>query len=239
MFLEIKEGAVFLSDAHENSKREGFYLFLKSLQKGDIKTSQLFLMGDMFDLLVGEVDHTKRVYKKYIKLLNELSKDMEIYYFEGNHDYNLSSLFENIKIFPLSKQPVIFGYKDKKIALLHGDIYAGLSYKIYSTIIRNSFILKILNKIDLFLDNFISKKILKNQKNKNICTEIKNFEDFILKRVKFYKIESIDKICEGHYHQDRRFKFDDIEYINFPSFACKGDYYQVLGGEMKRCEGKR
>ncbi len=85
MCLKIKDRAIFIADGHENSKRDSFYKFLKKLQSKEIETPQLFLLGDMFDLLFGNITYTINKHKKEIDLLNSLSKEIEIHYFEGNH----------------------------------------------------------------------------------------------------------------------------------------------------------
>jgi UDP-2,3-diacylglucosamine hydrolase len=116
--IEIKEGAIFLSDTHTNSSRPQFLKFLIKLEKKEIVTSQLFLLGDMFDFLASEVSYTKEFYKREIELLNKLSKTVEIFYIEGNHDFNLEKIFPHIKVFPLSKQPVFAKYNSQRLMLL-------------------------------------------------------------------------------------------------------------------------
>jgi UDP-2,3-diacylglucosamine hydrolase len=74
---EIKEGAIFVADAHINEKRDNFLKFLQSIKEEEIKTSQLFLMGDIFDLLVGNVKYTYKTNQKYIDLINKISKKIK------------------------------------------------------------------------------------------------------------------------------------------------------------------
>lgn len=228
--IEIKDGAFFISDAHDNEKRDGFYLFLKKIEKKEIKTPQLFLMGDMFDLLVGEVAYTTTLFKESILLINKLSQSIEIYYFEGNHDFDLRTIFPNVKVYPISCQPVTFSYHDKKILLSHGDLYQGLSYAIYTFLIRNKISLKILNFFDTLTQNSISKKILTPQIDKNICKKIENFEKIIKQKLQKYdaEITKTDFVCEGHHHQDKEFVFDGLRYKNFGSFACDKSYYKII-----------
>lgn len=227
--IEIKEGAFFISDAHDNEKRDGFYLFLKKLDAKEIVAPQLFLMGDMFDLLVGEVSYTKELFKESITLINKISEKIEIFYFEGNHDFDLQSVFPDVKVFPISLQPFCFRYRDKKILLSHGDLYQGFGYTLYTAIIRNKISLKILDFIDNSTKNFISKKILTPQIGKNICYEIENFEKIIKQKLQKYDIgiTEIDFVFEGHHHQDKEFVFGELKYKNFSSFACDKSYYKI------------
>jgi len=189
--IEIKEGALFISDAHDNEKRKGFHNFLLKLNSEEIKTPQLFLMGDMFDLLVGQVTYTKSLFKESINLLNKLSTKIEIFYFEGNHDFNIKNIFPNIKVFPISEQPTLCRFKGKYILLSHGDLYQDLNYRVYTKLIRNRYILKVLNFIDTISDNHISKKILTPQIDKKICYKIPHFRQTIKQKIKRYDIGMI------------------------------------------------
>ena len=233
MHLKIKEGALFISDAHDNESRHSFYDFLIALDKRDTLPPQLFLMGDMFELLVGNITYTKLLFKDTIDILNALSQKIEIFYFEGNHDFNLKTIFPNIKIFPIQVQPTLFHFKDKKLLLSHGDLYQGLDYSIYTTIVRNRVILKILNFIDSIARNTISKKIISLHIGKDICYKIKNFEQIIKQKLQKYDIglSEIDFVCEGHHHQNEEFVFESLRYKNFSSFACDGSYFQIVFAE--------
>ena len=227
--IEIKDGAVFISDAHDNEIRKGFYQFLKKLDEKEALPPQLFLMGDMFDLLVGEISYTISLFKKSVTLINKLSQKIEIFYFEGNHDFALQKIFPNVKVFPISSQPTLCHYHDKKLLLSHGDLHQGFSYNIYTALIRNKIILKTLELIDYLTKNSVSKKILSRQIEKNICCKIPDFQKIIKQKLQKYDIGTIeiDFVCEGHHHQDEEFMFEKLKYKNFGSFACDSNCYKI------------
>ncbi|RUM69035.1 MAG: UDP-2,3-diacylglucosamine diphosphatase [Sulfurospirillum sp.] len=227
--IEIKEGALFISDAHDNVTREAFYRFLCDIDEGEIKTEQLFLMGDMFDLLVGQVSYTHRHYRKTIDLINRLSRKTEIIYLEGNHDFNLRKLFPAVTVIPIQKQPVTARFHEKSILLSHGDWNENATYRIYAKLIRNPLLLTLLNLIDHLRKHTISKSILKQQQLKYICKKSPRFHRYIKQKIQTYDIETskIDFICEGHHHQNREFVFDDMTYKNFSAYACDKSYYKI------------
>ena len=229
MYHEIKEGALFISDAHDNESRQGFRDFLIELDSREALPPQLFLMGDMFELLVGEVTYTKLLFKDTISLINSLSQSIEIFYFEGNHDFKLQTVFPNVKVFPIRKQPTLFHFKDKKILLSHGDLNQGTGYSLYTAVIRNSITLNLLNFIDTLTQNSISKKIISLHIDKDICYKIKDFKQIIKQKIQKYDIgiTEIDFVCEGHHHQNEEFIFENLKYKNFSSFACDGSYYKI------------
>jgi len=228
MYPKIKNGAIFIADAHDNDKRDDFYGFLQKIDTKEISISQLFLMGDMLDLLVGKVEYGVKKYKKYIDLIEKISLHVEIFYFEGNHDFALKKLFKNIKVIPIELQPMKFTLEDNTLVYLsHGDKYGGFAHGVYTKLIRSSFLLTILNFIDKIKDNIISKKIEEDQFRKKLCTKIDNFEKIIKSKIPNYNPQQNSYIVEGHYHQNYMFKQNSINYINLPSFACNQSYFIV------------
>ncbi|WP_024954976.1 UDP-2,3-diacylglucosamine diphosphatase [Sulfurospirillum arcachonense] len=228
MCLKINNGAIFIADAHEDENNEDFYNFLKQIDSKKIQASQLFLMGDMFDLLVGKVNYGVSKYKKYIELIEKISCSIEVIYYEGNHDFSLSTLFKNVKVIPIENQPTKALLEDGTVVYLsHGDKYGDLIHKIYTKLIRSNGVLKVLNMIDMMTNNTISKNIENAQLKKHLCKKIENFEDIISAKLFHYKALKNSYILEGHYHQNYKFKRNDINYINLPSFACKQSYFIV------------
>ncbi|MEA2018984.1 MAG: metallophosphoesterase [Campylobacterota bacterium] len=211
----IKDGAIFIADSHYNKKRAILLDILTKINLNEISTKQLFLMGDMFDFLSQEIDYFKNINSEIITLINNLSINIEIIYFEGNHDFNLEQIFPKINIVSRKKQPLEIMQENKQILLAHGDIFTPMGYNIFSIIFRNHYFLKFLNFIDK--NNFLSKKSEEKLISKNICHEQKNFTQFIENRIELY---NTDLIIEGHFHQG----YQDDRYINLPSLACDGRY---------------
>jgi UDP-2,3-diacylglucosamine hydrolase len=232
--IDLNDGAIFIADAHyQVGIREEFYDFLVSVENGTIKTKELIFMGDMFDLLVGSIEFTIDKNQKVIDLINSLSKTIKIIYLEGNHDFDLQRIFSNVKVVTLQRQPLVLMYHNQKIALVHGDNFGGFWYGVYTNFIRNSLVLKILNIIDRSNDNFISKKILKEQETKQICKKTKEFNEIAKQKLKFYDIATnrFDLICEGHYHMDREYEDNKVRHRFFPSYACGMNYLKISFAE--------
>lgn len=222
--MRILDGAIFIADAHENAKRSQFLKLIKSFNSGALPLpSQIFLVGDIFDFL-SSTRYTQIFYKEWIEELNLLAKKSEIHYFEGNHDFNLSSIFNQIAIYPLSSQPVIFNLNNKKVAIAHGDIYLGFFTQTSLKMLRNSTFLKIMNFIDWIFKFKITKKILSSQENKELSYKIPKFKELIAKKIDNYKS---DMVIEGHYHQGCEFKINGKDYINLPCFASERSYFIV------------
>ncbi len=224
--ITIQEGALFIADAHDSTQRHFFLDFLHEIKQNP--PPQLFLMGDMFDLLVGGIAYRVKKYQPYIDLINEISHVCEIVYFEGNHDFNLSKLFLHVKVVPIENQPLTCRLPDGNVCLVsHGDRYGGKLHSVYTALIRHKGILKVLGCIDILLKGAISTRIEVNQRQKNLCKKIITFEKIVNDKLHHYPLLGVDCIVEGHYHQGNTFVMNGVKYINFSSFACNQSYFCV------------
>ncbi|WP_323818269.1 UDP-2,3-diacylglucosamine diphosphatase [Campylobacter upsaliensis] len=227
--FELKEGAFFVADAHENEDRKGFWDFLKALENDEIQAPQLFLMGDIFDLLVWEVSASHSFAMPYIVLLEKLCEKMEIYYLEGNHDFNLSRFFQKVRVIPLQNQPLILHTskgKDEKFFLAHGDIFLNPILQFLLKSLRNRFLLRFLNVLNFLTFSSISKQILARQKKKNLFYKIENFKILAYKRYEKYQAKGA-WVIEGHYHQNLFLREERVKYFNLPSFAYERSFFVV------------
>ena len=228
--IAIQEGAIFVADAHYPHHNDTLRLLLEGIDKGEIKTPQLFLMGDIFDLLFGYNSLITKGNEDMINLLQKLSSNIEIHYLEGNHDFCLSEIFTNINVYPRSKQPVFGTLQGKSVGLSHGDRYeSGWVYGLYSFFLRNKFTLQLLRPFE--------KKIIPNRIKwlcqKDICSKISNFEQKARAILSHYD-DSIDLVIEGHFHQG---VIIDDRYISLPSMACSDEIGIVKNGviEFRPC----
>lgn len=212
----IKDGAVFIADSHFSKNRTDLIKTLKKFQNSNV--SQLFLMGDIFDFLSGDATYFKKINQEVIALLNQISLKTEVFYFEGNHDFNISSVFPNIKVFSRNEQPQIFYADDKKVAMSHGDIFVGRGYDIFCSILRSSLFVKMFDLIDFGF--WISKKIEFSLLDKKICRDYPLEKIICNTKVIKYKELKVDIVIEGHYHQGTSLVTENFVYFNIPAFAC-------------------
>lgn len=223
----LQEGAILVSDAHYSQKHPEFFAFLKAIDSGRIKTKQLILMGDMFELLFGVIKQTQRDNQHEIDLINRLSQDIEIIYFEGNHDFGLKNIFPNVSVFPLEKQPQIAEFNRQTVQLSHGDTKTPLGYRIYTKIIRNVTVLFCIGFFDILCFNCIIKWLKNRGVQKEPCYKINSFKEIIHRRLSYLKGKPLDIVIEGHFHQNLSFELYGFDYINLSAFACNRKYFIV------------
>jgi len=221
--MTIQNNAIFIADSHYNAKRTQLHELLIQIKTAALDIQQIFLMGDIFDFLTSELDYFVSINHQLTSLINDLSLDHEILYFEGNHDYNLQEIFPTINVIKRENQPCIIEHNNQKIALAHGDIFTPSLYNFYTAIIRNSKFLKMMNFLDKndFITKFTEKKLM----NKKICFKQNNFLGFIHNRINYYQT---DLIIEGHFHQGHL----SANYINVPSLACSNQYMMYKNNQF-------
>ncbi len=223
--IQIQSDAIFIADAHYNHNRQELFELLSHT-----RSSQIFLMGDIFDFLCGEIDYFIKQNYELITLIKHLSLSRQIIYLEGNHDFLLNDIFDKVIVIPRKQQPLIVTFEDNKVALSHGDIFTPISYNIYTSIIRNKYFLKFLNMIDF--NNIISIYVNEWLKQKDICHDIDDFESFAINRISLYKNYNVDMIIEGHFHQGKRYK----NYFNIPSYTCTNKTYARINDKSIQWE---
>lgn len=200
-----------------------FETFLNSEQVNQCDC--IMLLGDIFDLMVGEHFDYIKLYEPHFKRLKELvDQGKVLYFFQGNHDFHIESTFkeyfhsDNFQfIRDLSIQLNLNG---KKVRFSHGDDIEvdNVSYQKYKKFIRSGFIKLLANKVVPFRfvkaigDRASQKSRKHNQKYDEKKEEIKEkFRDYA-KRAS--RIDDSEVVVCGHSHVKDHFVDSDLEYIN-------------------------
>jgi UDP-2,3-diacylglucosamine hydrolase len=114
--------AFFVSDVHLSRMASPTGEALLSLVKRATKEATLFIiLGDLFDLWVGSGSAFKKEYAPLIEEFKKLKKKCPIYYFEGNHDFQLKKFWEDELGFKIFPRPHEFEFGGLKIRAEHGD----------------------------------------------------------------------------------------------------------------------
>lgn len=119
--------AWFLSDLHlkDINERSGNILlrFLYDLDQGKRPCTHLFLLGDIFDLWIGDHDFFYEKFKPLIDLISHLKeKGVDVQYFEGNHDVHVKKFWEGRYGIPCHTMADYFDIGSFKVRVEHGDL---------------------------------------------------------------------------------------------------------------------
>ncbi len=227
----IKPGAVFIADAHYHEERDALLFLLQDFLK--TPPPQLFLMGDIFDFLIGIFPYLMEKNRPLIDVIEALGEKTEVYFFEGNHDFLLDGKIKNITYVPLAKQPMLFELNGKRVALSHGDFDESPRHNVMTRLARNYFFITFVHLVSFnFINNWYVKKTEQKLKAKRLCRRFDGFEAFIGKKIK-KNLQNADVVIEGHYHQGVSIKYGQQLYFNVDGFACNQSYSVVESAQDK------
>ena len=226
----ILPGALFVADAHYNPLgRTELIGFLEAIASGRINPPQLFLMGDIADILMGPLKFTQVRNRLLIERVNRIAdRGVEVWFFEGNHDFLLKGVFsDRVNRVAFCDQPAEFEMGSKRAILMHGDFRVARRYQIYSAIIRHPVGLMLIHLLSFnFLNNHLVKRMERHLQAKNICHPIAGFEQKRSNALQD-RAKRTDIVIEGHFHQSCQFKIGAATYYNLPAFACGQRYSEV------------
>jgi UDP-2,3-diacylglucosamine hydrolase len=116
--------ALFIADAHLRHPRDRNYRALLNFldqQQGNL--DGLFLLGDIFEFWVG---YRHVVFAEHLPLLTRLQQlnqeGCQLFYVEGNHDFNLGGFFSKTLKCKVIPDQQIVPWNGQKIFLCHGDL---------------------------------------------------------------------------------------------------------------------
>jgi UDP-2,3-diacylglucosamine hydrolase len=133
--------AFFIADAHLKRPTDANYqLLLRFLREIPPGTDRLFIMGDFFEFWLGDSPLPFPHYRPILDELQSLTdRGVELYFFEGNHDFHLGGYFGssfNARVFPDATELIMDG---RRVFLCHGDLInrADHAYLLLRFIFRN------------------------------------------------------------------------------------------------------
>lgn len=215
---------------------------LRSFISLDFKEGDtIYFLGDIFDLLIGPHSQYFELFNWYFDKLKELvANNVEIHYFEGNHDFHLEKLLGKIGIH-VHKSPVVKEYFGKKILFCHGDeIEIGNpSYKAYKSFITSKPLNFVANYIMPYsLLNFIGENASKKSRKRN-KNRYGNPQDNLRIRDKFREAAAIaankyhtDIVICGHSHFRDDFSWAENRYLNCGYLPVTKNYIKIEEGQI-------
>ncbi|MBL6990043.1 MAG: UDP-2,3-diacylglucosamine diphosphatase [Bacteriovoracaceae bacterium] len=215
-----------ISDVHAKAGNKSYQTLLSFLKNELVQSSsEIYLLGDVFDFLIGNHELYFELYFEFFEiLLGLLKKGVTVHYIEGNHDFHIKKLFNNFlkkndlnqSCLLVHKQELIVDIEDKKICFTHGDEIdqKNYTYLRYKKLIRSPIFKFIANYSPFAFIKWIGSKLeykSKNSKYKSAASEQIYYEAFHKLLLQTTPCNTV--IC-GHTHVQVDFIMDDIRYIN-------------------------
>ena len=211
----------FISDLHlsENlpSITEGFFKFLKTASR---EFSQLYILGDLFEVWIGDDNNSELTLKVIQKINHATRSGLEVFFIHGNRDFLCGQEFASQSNLTLLPDPFFINHFGQKIALSHGDDFCTNDHKyiefkeeIRSQKWRENFLQKSLNERLKMASNMRdASQNDNNQKDVSVMDVTPSAIDG------FFAKHKVDLLIHGHTHRPY------VHQNNFGTRVVLGDW---------------
>ncbi|MCP3669347.1 MAG: UDP-2,3-diacylglucosamine diphosphatase [Gammaproteobacteria bacterium] len=143
---------LLIADLHLSGKRSATVeLFLRFLKDEASSSQRLYILGDMFDVWIGDDDRTEPIPQIFKGLSDLAAKGTELFLLKGNRDFLIGEGFCRETGCSLLHDPAVVNLASGPTLLMHGDLLTtdDINYQRDREYLRS----------DEFRDNFLSKSL--------------------------------------------------------------------------------
>ena len=184
--------------------------------------THLYLLGDIFDLLIGGHQFYAEKFSQFFSRIRDLAaKGKIISYFEGNHDFAFEKLFKNIHNVTIYRDGQLLLANGSSYYFCHGDHLetSNYSYLIYTKFIRSKMMRTLINLVPSFAIQWIGRHSSRYSRKKGdrkvkIIGAHARKDRFIADVTKFLSKNQINIMVCGHSHFSAELKILDAHYLN-------------------------
>ncbi len=235
LFIVPTMKAIFLADAHLRQPHDQNYQLLLEFLDQQQDLDGLFLLGDIFEFLLGYRHVTFSAYIPILEKLRQLSNNgTKLYFVEGNHDFNLGTSFTTTINCTLITNQQLIDWDGKKLLLSHGDLLnPNKNYQRLRSFWRSGLI-RFLSQIvhpDLVWSFGIWLSDKSNNKRHGRCRWdpshlIEPLADSEL-------AQSADAIICGHFHQPLKKEYQGKQIIAVGDWIEQLSYAEMIDGQIE------
>lgn len=195
---------LFISDLHLNAAYpEKTTAFLQFLSQRATQAEALYILGDFFDLWLGDDDHSEFSETIMSALFDFSKNNIPIYLMHGNHDFLIGKKFLQASRINFIKDPTIIKIYSTPILLTHGDCLCtqDTRHQQFRKIYTNSLIRKLALTLPIRIRRLIANKINDKSPTKTDDTLKIIFdvtEEAVLAIMRYYNIQLL---IHGHTHR--------------------------------------
>lgn len=227
-----------ISDLHLWGPEDPLYrALLKFIDEKITRDDKLFIIGDLFDLFVGN----KKIFReRYFELLSKLQdlrlKNVEIFYIEGNHDFQLEGVFEDYSHIKLYADSLHYEWNGRKLHICHGDKinWKDFGYQFFRVLTHNLLAQCVIEAAPGALVDRVGSSMSKASRGQHFVAS-----DDVVQLFRNYACEQItngyDFVIMGHSHflDDMKFRVAGHEgqYINSGYPRKHRMYFELKSGE--------
>lgn len=237
-----------VSDLHIWGAEDPLYRALISLLSEKASAEDVVVLaGDIFDLFVGAKSIFTGQYAEFIRAVQDAgSRGVQIHYIEGNHDFQLESVFAQDRSLQLHAESVSLSLEGKRFFIAHGDLAdrEDRAYRFLRGALRSVPMKWVIRLVPDRLVDRVGKRSSQYSRGKK-ATLVEELPIEKRERLRTaYRSYAAERLCEGfdfvilgHCHDldEKLFRLDGREgqYINVGYPRAHGSYLRWQSGESK------
>jgi UDP-2,3-diacylglucosamine hydrolase len=202
---------LFIADLHLSEHQpqitEAFFAFLENETK-DIDA--LYILGDLFEVWIGDDEHTPLM-DNFAEKLSAAAQNnhFNIFYIHGNRDFMLGKRYARQASMQLLNEHSQIDLYGKKTLIMHGDTLclADKNYQKMRKVIHNPFLQFVFNLLPLFLRKKIGWKIRTASQAKKIYKHKHVMGVTEAEVIRLMKEFQVQQLIHGHTHQVKKHVF--------------------------------
>lgn len=237
--LDNSKPVFFISDTHLHEKKpELTSLFLKFITEKASDAQALFILGDMFDVWLGD-DITTPFEQDIARALVKLYQaGTNLYFMQGNRDFLLEERYCQTAGLTKLNDPFEISYHNKTFLLTHGDLLCtdDTSYQLYRKVARSPICKFIFLNLPKKYRNRIAQKLRQKSKSHQQMQPIAKLDVTENGVIKILKHSHASQIIHGHVHRARHVKHtvnnQTIDRHVLGTWHKNGSYIKLEGNKV-------
>jgi UDP-2,3-diacylglucosamine hydrolase len=196
---------LFIADLHLSEKHPQIsQAFFKFLEHETENVDALYILGDLFEVWIGDDEHTPLMDEVALKLSEYAAKNnIALYYLHGNRDFMIGKKYAKQSAMKLLPEHCEINLYGQKILILHGDTLclADKNYQKMRKVIHNPALQYVFNLLPLFLRKKIGWKIRNASQSKKVYKDqavMDVTEDEVLRLMEKHRVQTL---IHGHTHR--------------------------------------
>lgn len=173
--MNTKNTTLFISDLHLSPAEPRItQTFLTFLKTAAARADALYILGDFFEMHIGDDDHSEFMQTVISALADFTKSGPPTYFMHGNRDFLIGKKFIEKTGMILLEDPTCIQLYDKKIILMHGDTLCtrDLAHQRFRFWVNKKWVQFIFLHLPLFIRQKIADKIRKKSMQSNAITTL-------------------------------------------------------------------
>jgi len=235
--MQTSKHTLFISDLHlQEASPKIADIFFRFLKNDALKADALYILGDFFDVWIGDDDITDFHQRLIQALKTATDAGLPIYFMRGNRDFLMGQDFMRMSGMTLLPDPTVIHIYGQPVLLMHGDSLCTLdkAHQRFRSITQNALFQRVVYWLPLSRRRKIAAYLRERSKlhQHNLANDILDVTQEAVDKA--MKEANVTTLIHGHTHRPDMHVFDHHQRIVLSDWHQRGHALQYFADH--RCE---